>query len=453
MSVTVSSITEPIGPDLDRAQGAATEVVHPARSGPSRLSLGFVCPSWPVDQTANGIVSYYAALAPALESLGCRVTILTHDLLGRPDDRVFDIRDASRRRGAVRRLADSIHYRLSPSAGWERPIRRALIETIRKACATRGIQILQIEETFGWARAVIAASPIPVCLRLHGPWFLNGAAMGAPVDDAFRRRVAAEVAAIRAARFVTAPSLDVLDRVRAYHELPLMNAVVLPSTVPDLAEPSVWRLDNCDRNRILFVGRFDRMKGGDLMIDAFARVLRDLPSVRLWFVGPDGGCRLDSGETAEFPRYLESKIPGALESGRVVWLGRRPLSEVSRLRSRAMATIICSRYETFSNTTLEAAAAGCPIIAADIGGIPSIVEHDRSALLHRPGDAHDLAEKLLSLLQNPSLAARLGRHARAGYLARLHPRIIAERTLDFFRGAVALHQLRQDSPHSGTGRT
>lgn len=438
MSVTESSIAEWVSCRRDQTASQTDGV------GDSRLSLGFVCPSWPAGEAANGIVSYYSAMAPALEALGCRVTILAHEFHGdRPDDRVIEIQEASRRRGAARRLADAVEYRLNRSTGWERPIQRALVETIHKACSKRGIQILQMEESFGWARAAIAAAPVPVCVRLHGPWFLNGAAMGAAVDDAFRRRVAAEGAAIRAARFATAPSLDVLERVRAYYRLPLRDAAVIPSTASVPPDQAVWRLDDCDPDQILFVGRFDRMKGGDLMIDAFARVLRERPTTRLCFVGPDGGWRSDTGDSATFSAYLDQRIPGALDSGRVAWLGRQTLSKIARLRSRSIATVVCSRYETFSNTTLEAAAAGCPIVAADIGGIPSIIEHGRSALLHRPGDARDLADKLLILLQNPAQAARLGRHARADYLARLQPRIVAQRGLDFFRRVIALHESRQ----------
>ncbi len=389
---------------------------------------------------ANGIVSYYTALVPALEALGCRITILTYENHDeRPDPRVISIMDSLNRRHAGRRLLDAVGARLNRATAWERPLQRALVESIHRAVDERGIELVQMEESFGWARGVISTASIPVCLRLHGPWFLNGAAIGVADDAAFRRRIAAEGAAIRAARFVTAPSLDVLERVRGYYRLPLDHAAVIPSTAPMTPDQEVWRLDQCDRNQILFVGRFDRMKGGDLIIEAFARVVRECPSARLCFVGPDADFRSSTGDRIRFVDYLERRIPHALESGRVAWLGRRPLADVSRLRARSMVTAICSRYETFSNTTLEAAVAGCPTVAADIGGIPSIIEDGRSGLLHHPGDASELAERILTLLKDPALAARLGRNARADALARLRPRIVAERYLDYFRRAIARH--------------
>ena len=100
-----------------------------------------------------------------------------------------------------------------------------------------------MEEAFGLAGWLQRAIPIPVCIRLHGPWFLNGAALGVPEDDAFRRRVALEGWAIRHASAVTAPSLDVLERTRTYYGLALEEALVIPNpTQPvDPARRGNWQ--------------------------------------------------------------------------------------------------------------------------------------------------------------------------------------------------------------------
>jgi len=79
-------------------------------------------------------------------------------------------------------------------------------------------------------------------------------------------------------------------------------------------------LNDADPKRILFVGRFDRHKGGDLIIDAFGRVLANVPDARLWFVGPDRGYIDTNGRTWHIEEYLRDRLPGALESKRVEWL-------------------------------------------------------------------------------------------------------------------------------------
>ena len=74
--------------------------------------------------------------------------------------------------------------------------RRAMVNTFRRARAEHGIQLFEMEESFGWARWISRAFTVPVCVRLHGPWFLNARALGFPEDETFRRRTAEEGRAI-----------------------------------------------------------------------------------------------------------------------------------------------------------------------------------------------------------------------------------------------------------------
>src|SRR5262249_5703059 len=145
---------------------------------------------------------------------------------------------------------------------------------------------------------------IPICVRLHGPWFLNGTVQGIREDREFRRRVVEEGQAIAAADAVTASSGDVLERTRAYYGLALEDAEVIhPPTAP-VPPGEQWRPEACDPAQVLFIGRFDRHKGGDLIIEAFGRVLREVPQAQLCFVGPDHGCRDASGRRWGLEEFL-----------------------------------------------------------------------------------------------------------------------------------------------------
>jgi glycosyltransferase involved in cell wall biosynthesis len=61
---------------------------------------------------------------------------------------------------------------------------------------------------------------------------------------------------------------------------------------------------------------------------------------------------------------------------------------------------------------IEAQAAGLPIVSTSTGGVPYIVEHDRTGLLVSPGNCDELAAAALRVLNEPGLAARLSRAAR-----------------------------------------
>ncbi|HET6279098.1 MAG TPA: glycosyltransferase family 4 protein, partial [Candidatus Polarisedimenticolia bacterium] len=67
-----------------------------------------------------------------------------------------------------------------------------------------------------------------------------------------------------------------------------------------------------------------------------------------------------------------------------------------------------SLWEGFGVTLLEAMAAGLPIVASRVGGIPEIVRDGETGCLVPPGDADALAEECLRLLHHPDLAARMG---------------------------------------------
>jgi glycosyltransferase involved in cell wall biosynthesis len=101
-----------------------------------------------------------------------------------------------------------------------------------------------------------------------------------------------------------------------------------------------------------------------------------------------------------------------------------------------MVTVVCSRYETFSSTTLEALTMGCPAVAARVGGIREILEDEVDGLLHRPEDPDDLADKILILLNDHERAARLGKHAGETCERRFHPSVIARQFVDFYGQVV-----------------
>ena len=61
---------------------------------------------------------------------------------------------------------------------------------------------------------------------------------------------------------------------------------------------------------------------------------------------------------------------------------------------------------------LEAMAAGVPVVATRVGGIPEIVSHGESALLIEPGDATAMKDSLAAVLQDPVLARNLVEHAQ-----------------------------------------
>jgi glycosyltransferase involved in cell wall biosynthesis len=345
------------------------------------------------------------------------------------------------------RLVDYAGYRLAPRHWRALRLAGAVRSRIDHLVRESGVEIVEIEEAFGKARGLVRRSPIPVVVRLHGPWFLIGPSLGLTKDSAFRRRVRDEGRAIAGAAAVSSPSADVMRRVRAHYGLALADAEVIPNPVEPIPASDHWKPARCDRDRILFVGRFDRCKGADTMIDAFRRVAVAHPSSSLTFVGPDKGMAEGQGRLKNFLQYLTAQVPDPTVRRRVTWMGLQPPQCIAKLRRHAMVTVVCSRYEVFSYTAAEAMAYGCPLIATAVGGLTEIVRDDHNGLLCEPGDADDLAQRILTLLRNPELAARLGRQAAGDIQNCFHPEAIAKKTLEFYLRVIEKARATARSPY------
>lgn len=400
--------------------------------------VAFVTPGWPPGKIANGITTYTGPIRAAFQQLGARVFILTDKChLEQGDSDVIQLGIRALRQKLFERIAGRAWGWVDPGAWHARTIVRALCGRIERLRREANLQIVQMEETRGWAGRVAHKSPIPVVVRMHGPWFLVGPAQGMLRNRRFRQRVELEGLALGAAAGVTAGSRFTLDSAREYYGLELPNAEVIPNAVAPVAAANRWRFSECQRRHVLFVGRFDRCKGGDVVVDALARVLRQEPDVRLSFVGRDGGFGLGrgNGDLWDCVSYAKDAL-GPLAGSRFRYLGPLPGDEIRELRPKAAVTVVASRFENFPNVALEAMVHGCPLIATNVGGIPEMIQHGRNGLLCKAGDADDLAHKIILLLRNPDLAARLGEQARVDVESRYHPDIIARCTLAFYERVI-----------------
>ena len=409
-------------------------------SGETKLSVAYFTPGWPLATFPNGIVTYAAALADGLLTLGQQPHLLTYNLdRAAADSSHLAVLPLSTQRAANDlwgRLRDAVLARLRPAYAANASFARGVCQGLDTLAHSGGLDLLEMEESFGMAGFLQACVSVPLVVRLHGPWFLNGTVLGVTQDEAFRRRVQAEGETIARAFALTAPSQDVLAQTRQHYQLPLAHAAVIPCPILPTPPEQRWQAQSCEPQLIAFIGRFDRHKGGDLIVDAFAQVLSTFPQARLVFAGPDRGYVDEAGRVWQWAEYVQERLPGALETGQVEWLGQQPPAALAALRRRAQITVVASRYETFSYTTLEALSLGCPLVAARAGGMAEIITADETGLLFQPGKAADLAAQLRRLLAHPEWAAQLGQQAGASCAARFAPAVVAQQSLDFYRATL-----------------
>ena len=398
--------------------------------------LAYFTPGWPSDVLPNGITAYTWHLVHSLRARGVDCRVLARKRRDDGDPRVYPIAPSAagttRARRVVRRL---LRLPIRRDA-LDRAMGAAIARRICRINAVAPIDLMQMEESFGWAAHVKQRVPIPVVVRLHGPWFLNGAAAGVPHDDAFEQRVEAERRSIAAADAVSAPSRDVICRTRARYGLELPTARVIPNPIEPVANSALWRLDAADQTRVLFIGRFDRHKGADIIVRAFAKVHAKMPQVKLTIVGPDTGVIGTDGHPVRSREYIVTHVASVSARAAMTFVGSLPRHELDAYRRAALVTVVCSRWENFANTATEALRLGCPVVMADVGGLSEMIRDGHSGLLHTPGDDEHLAAQLLRMLQHPRWAAQLGAAGAEDAKRRYAPDEVVSQTLSFYRSVV-----------------
>lgn len=148
------------------------------------------------------------------------------------------------------------------------------------------------------------------------------------------------------------------------------------------------------------VGRLSPPKCPEVAVAAFRRVAGELPQAHLVVVG-DGRQR---GE-------VEAEVRRLGLADRVHMLGLR--QDVPQLLRAFDAYLLTSSHEGLPRTLPQAMAAGLPIVATRVGGVPNAVVDGQTGWLADAGDAEALAERLLRLAAAPGRAAQMGEAGRA----------------------------------------
>lgn len=167
-------------------------------------------------------------------------------------------------------------------------------------------------------------------------------------------------------------------------------------------------------------GGRDPRKGFDLL-QAALQHLRDEPSVRGLELVVFGQLAPQSPPSLGFPIHYTGHLHDDLS--------------LRALYSAADTMVIPSRQDNLPNTGVEAHACGVPVVAFNIGGLPDIVEHQRTGYLAKAFETEDLAKGIAWVLAH-SASGQLGQQARERAVERFSERVVAGRYLSLFEKEI-----------------
>lgn len=405
------------------------------------LTVGYVSPGWPLSDFPNGIVAYIQNILHGLD-VNIKPIILSQTLLGyEPKKDLIDLSSLVPTRRILEKILDKILYNVRlpflESIQYQRTIgfgAKKLSLAIQNL--EMPLNILEMEESFGIAYFLMKTTKIPIVTRIHGPWYIHGPIMQMDGRPGFKARVFYEGEAIKNSHGVTAPSLDVLNRVREYYGIALENAQVIPNPVLEVPIDKRWQYKANSTPFILVVGRFDLHKGGDLAVDAFRLIALKNKTIELLFVGPDRGLMIKNNHL-KFNEYIERFIPEEHVKKRIRFLGHCDQAEISKLRKESLVTVVSSRYETFSISLAEALVTGCPVVATNVGAIKELITDGFNGVLAKSESSEDIAEKVLMLIDDPIKMRLLSKNAIEDCKKRFSPDVVAEQTTNYYKSVIA----------------
>ena len=223
---------------------------------------------------------------------------------------------------------------------------------------------------------------------------------------------------LRAAHLVVTVSHSSAKEVRRIGVRPSRLRVVHNAINPDPLECDSATINALRRSLnispeervVLAAGRLSREKGHSDLVTAFRYLTKQQPDRPT--------CLVLAGDGPERHR-IEAMTKSLDGNHRVLLPGH--VSDLRGYYAMADLMVLPSHTEGSPNVLLEAMAAGLPIVATRVGGVPEIVCHGQSAILVEPRRFRALARGMELLLSNRSLAAQLGVNARQAVLAKHSP--------------------------------
>jgi glycosyltransferase involved in cell wall biosynthesis len=264
---------------------------------------------------------------------------------------------------------------------------------------------------------------VPYVLHVHGGAFGDFYdAQSEPARAFIRQR-------LRGAARVIARSPAQRDALSAIEPAARIDVIPNPVEIP------AWQAGlEASPPTVLFLGMLLERKGLKDLLHAWPAVIAAIPDARLVLAG--------AGDVAEAERLVDElriehsvRIAGWVES-----------SAKEDLLRRAWVACLPSHVEALPMAVLEALAAGVPVVATRVGGIPFAVQHLRQGLLVAAGDVGELARSLALVLENAARRKAMGRAGRERAILEFSSEVIVPRLEAIWRDLAPRQEFRARAP-------
>ena len=238
-----------------------------------------------------------------------------------------------------------------------------------------------------------------------------------------------ESVAVRRARCITAPSAQVTGELSPGW-LGGRDVAVIPCALDWQRWRNVAPVASTAR-RVIFVGRLERLKMPEVLVQAMDRLATKVPDAEAIFVGAAHGDR----DGLPYGEWLQNLA--AASSARCRFVGQVPRAELPTLLAQARVAVSASAYENFPLAVLEAMASGRPVVVTAANGVAPLIREHQAGEVVPVGNPDALAAALRPYLEDAAYAAETGRRGQAFVREHLDPERIASLREEVYRRAMS----------------
>jgi glycosyltransferase involved in cell wall biosynthesis len=272
-----------------------------------------------------------------------------------------------------------------------------------------------------WATVWGRVARVPVVIAHEHTWSFEGEPLRKFLD---RNLIAAH------ADVLLAVSHEDRRRMREIEGIPDERTRYVANGLPPLPAPSGADLRTelgiaSDAPVIGGVGVLRKQKGLDLLLQAVPRLVREFPDLRVLLAG---------GGPPAHRTALEAQAEALGVRDAVLFLGLR--TDVADVLATLDVAVSSSRFEGTPLAIMEYMAAGKPIVATRVGGVPDLIEEGKSGVLVPPGDPSALADGIARVLRDPEYARNLAATARARQQRRFDIDVMVTQLEDLYESLV-----------------
>jgi glycosyltransferase involved in cell wall biosynthesis len=318
------------------------------------------------------------------------------------------------------KLAGNIffHSLLVPKLGWLRTGYQGCVSAIRRRLREIGPDIVHGQGTERFAGISAVRSGFPNVLTVHGNMRL--------VAKFHRARPFSFLWLTARLESFTLPRTDGVVCITTYTREAVDALARKTWVVPNAVDASFFEIERApsEKRRILCVATIDERKNQNALIDAIDTLERPA-NLEIVFLG---GANRENPYVRDFFRRVETRP----------WCRYAGFADRAALRdtfATASGLVLPSLEDNCPMAVLEAMAAGAPVAAARVGGVPDLVRDGENGWLFDPHDLRSIAGAMQKLIDDPD-PGRAAR-ARAEARERFHPRTIAARHLEIYRQVIA----------------